>query len=83
VPKPSQRRRTEETRGGFKLAVQKIMRRVHRKPPPTEAERIWLSETMDWLQLWADSEAMSDLDAASDPTRPDGSNDIYDFSLHL
>jgi hypothetical protein len=52
-PAPSYRaarkKRTEETRGSFKL-VCTIIRRIHRPPPLPE--RLWLSDTLDWLRLW-------------------------------
>jgi hypothetical protein len=79
------RRRTEETRGGFKLALQKIMRRIPRvAAPPPEQERHWLADTMDWLQQWADYEVMTEFDAAAadEPTRPGSFYDhCEDFSL--
>ncbi|MGC9971452.1 MAG: hypothetical protein ABSE56_12780 [Bryobacteraceae bacterium] len=38
---------------------------------------------MDWLQQWADYEAMAGIDACDDRTRPDSFNDPCDFSAHL
>jgi hypothetical protein len=89
APAPAQRRRrTEETRGGFRLAVAKIVRwAIRRTPPavtdPPEAERFWLSDTMDWLQLWADNEATTAPDATHEPARPDSPDDPPDFSPGL
>jgi hypothetical protein len=51
APKPKRRRnRREETERAFGM-VRSIIRRVRR--PRHEPERLWLSDTLDWLQLWA------------------------------
>ena len=77
MPAPApRRRRKEETRGGFRAAARHIACRPRRQP-----ERVWLADTMDWLHLWADSDATSAPDATDEPTRPDSPDDLSaDFS---
>ena len=62
TPQPAQRRRrTEETRGGFKLAAQQIMRRaVRRLPAAAYAAVDYLSDTLDWLNLWQEADQLDD-----------------------
>lgn len=84
APKPAQRRRRgEETRSAFRLAFQKIMRRI-RPPatPPPPAESLWLADTMDWMQLWHE-EPNSGPEAYDEPTRPDGFDAAADCSPGL
>jgi len=51
-PKPSRRKRTDETRGGFKMAA-RITRRAARLPPQAYAvATAYLSHTLDWLNQW-------------------------------
>jgi len=79
APQPIQRRkREEEMRGAFRMAVRKIMGRIRSvlpaKPPkfePPEPERLWLSDTMEWNRLWADNDAMSAFQVNEDPMRPE------------
>lgn len=79
APQPIQRRkREEETRGAFRMAVRKIMGRIRSvlpvKPPefdPPDPDRLWLSDTMDWNRLWADNDAMNVFQHSDDPMRPD------------
>jgi hypothetical protein len=63
--------------------LQKIIRRIrHPKTPPPEVERLWLSDTMDWLQLWHE-ETISERDVSDEPTRPDSLDSPDDFSSDL
>jgi hypothetical protein len=65
------KRREEETWTGFKLAFHKIIRRIPRpKTPPVEAARLWLADTLDWLQLWHE-ESVIEMEPCNDPARPD------------
>jgi hypothetical protein len=61
APKPLQRRRrTEETGGGFKLAARQIMRRAVRLPAAAYAAVAYLSDTLDWLNLWHQADQLHD-----------------------
>lgn len=72
------KRRREETRRGF-MAVQNIMRWI-RRPRRPEPERLWLADTLDWLQLWHEEPATA---PDPEPTRPDSFNSSDDFSPDL
>jgi imidazole glycerol phosphate synthase subunit HisF len=50
-PKP-RRRRSGETRSGFKLAAVNIMRRRVTLPAVAYAAAAFLSHTLDWLNPW-------------------------------
>jgi len=53
APQPTlRRRRTDETRGGFKLAARQIMRRAVRIPAAAYETIAFLSDTLDWLNPW-------------------------------
>jgi len=54
-PKPRRRRR-EETGAAFRTAAQKILRRTVRMPAAVFAAA-FLSDTLDWLNLWHGNEA--------------------------
>jgi len=81
-PTPSysaaRKKRTEETRGGFKSLIPIIRRRIHRPPPLPE--RLWLSDTLDWLQQWA---AFEDALPTGEPIRPDNCPGDGGFSPSL
>lgn len=80
-PAPSysaaRRKRTEETRGGFRMA-RAIICRIHRPPPLPE--RPWLSDSLDWLQQWA---AFEGAHADPEPMRPDSFPEDGGFSPAL
>jgi hypothetical protein len=81
TPAQQRRRRKDETQGGFKLAFHKIMRRIPRpETPPVEAARLWLADTLDWLQLWHE-EPVTEPEPNNEPARPDALAD--DFSTDL
>jgi hypothetical protein len=61
-PKPRRRRR-EETGAAFRTAAKKILRRTVRLPAAAAAA--FLSDTLDWLNLWHGNEAAGG-DLASD-----------------
>jgi hypothetical protein len=56
---PPRRRRSEDTGRAFRAAT-KIMRRVVELPAAAYAAAVFLSETLDWLNLWHDNEAAGD-----------------------
>ena len=62
APQPTQRRRRtdEETRGGFKLAAKQIMHRAARLPAAAYAAVGYLSDTLDWLNLWQEADQFDD-----------------------
>lgn len=65
-PKPSRRKRTDETRGGFKMAA-RITHRAARLPHEAYARaEAFLSHTLDWLNQWHhhDHDAHEDFQAA-------------------
>jgi hypothetical protein len=53
-PKPEARRRRGETGKGFGLAARAIMRRIAVMPAGAGAPA-WLSDTLDWLNLWQEN----------------------------
>jgi len=61
------------------MALQKIMRRI-RRPQNPEAERLWLADTMDWMQLWTEQPAT---EPDPEPARPDSLEPSDDFSPGL
>jgi len=64
-PQPSRRKRTDETRGGFKMAA-RITRRAARLPPAAYARAAeFLSHTLEWLNQWHQPD--SDLDEDFQP----------------
>ena len=88
VPQPTQRRRrTEETRGGFRLFAVKIKRRITHKPmPPPEAAPLW--DAMMWQQFWgehfwAECNDTAPGDFYQDCERPDAFHESSGFSPHL
>ena len=75
---PPQRRRTEDTRSGFRPAAVRLVRSIFH-PREGEPERPWLSDTLEWLQLWTEEPATGpDLD--HDPMRPGSFDPSGDFS---
>lgn len=51
-PKPSRRKQTDETRGGFKMAA-RITHRAARLPREAYAvANAYLTDTLDWLNQW-------------------------------
>lgn len=62
----AQRSRSERIRGGFKRVVKNIVQRIdHLLPEKTGQDSVsvalqWLSQTLDWVQLWADNEHTHD-----------------------
>ena len=72
------RRRTEDTRSGFRAAAVRLVRSIFH-PREGEPERPWLSDTLEWLQLWTEEPATGpDLD--HDPMRPGSFDPSGDFS---
>ena len=55
------RRRRGETEKGFGMVAHAIMRRVA-EIPACAAARAWLSDTLDWLNLWQDNAVNHSLD---------------------
>jgi hypothetical protein len=68
-PKPSRRKRTDETRGGFVMAARKITRHAVRLPAEAYAATAsYLSHTLDWLNPWHhDSSSEPDEDFSHAP----------------
>jgi hypothetical protein len=61
TPQPApRRRRREETRGGFNLAARQIMRRAVKIPAAAYAAVAYLSDTLDWLNLWHQADQLHD-----------------------
>jgi hypothetical protein len=86
APQPkARRRRTEETRGGFKQAAVKILRRIMHKTPPAEAP-VW--DAMTWQHFWGEhfltdcSDSMAD-DFDQGCVRPEVSQESSGFSPQL
>jgi hypothetical protein len=52
APQPKQRRRKEETRGGFRLFARKITRPTVRLPAAAYEAAAFLWDTLDWLNPW-------------------------------
>jgi hypothetical protein len=66
-PQPTQRRRSGETHKGFGAAARAALGRAARIPPEAyAAATAYLSDTLDWLNLW-DSNAESSDDLDSEP----------------
>ena len=55
-----QRRRADETRGGFRLAAKQLMYRSVDIPSAAFAAITFLSETLDWLNPWHHTTASND-----------------------
>jgi len=51
-PAPKPRRRSEETGGAFRAAARHILRRAATGIPGIDAAAVFLSDTLDWLNLW-------------------------------
>jgi hypothetical protein len=89
APTPKQRRRrSEETRGGFKLAVAKIVQWAKRqttRPDKPPGEPVW--HEMQWREFWGEhwrgAEDTSAAECGPDCERPDASHDRPDFSPGL
>jgi hypothetical protein len=88
APQPTpRRRRTEETRGGFRLFARKIMRRIMQKPtPPPETSPVW--DAMTQQHFWGDYFLTDDNDTGpgdfyQDCARPEAFQECSGFSPHL
>jgi len=57
---PTPRRRRSEDTGRTFRAAAKIMRRAVELPVAAHAAAVFLSDTLDWLNLWHDNEAAGD-----------------------
>jgi len=64
-PPPVLRRRSGETGRGFAMAAKAALRRAVRVPPEVyAAATAYLSDTLDWLNLWgSNAESADDLDS--------------------
>jgi hypothetical protein len=75
---PKERRR--RYRDGFSEVGQYIIRWIRRPETATpDATRPWLSDTLDWLQLWTE-EPTTAPDLEHDPMRPGSFDPSADFS---
>ena len=88
APKPkSRRRRTEEARGGFKLAAAKIMGRVARYiAPPQDTSDANLWDAMTWQHFWGEHFWAETADPPGDFSaceRPEAYQENPDFSPEL
>jgi hypothetical protein len=64
-PKPRRRRR-EESGAAFRAAAKKILRRTVRLPAAAFTAAAFLSDTLDWLNLWHGNEAAGGDELADD-----------------